>query len=357
MVTAVISDLHLGTLAAADVLRTASARDRLVDAVADADRIVLLGDTLELRERPVAQVLDATRPFFETLGAATAGKRVTIVPGNHDHAFAEPWLSRMRLDGGTICPEQEWQIAPEDGAAGRVAALMPDVEVTLAYPGLRLRPDVYATHGHYLDVHLTIPRLESVFAHGMARAVGRGNGGCTSAADHELALAPLYAFYGGLAQGASARTLGRGGHASRAVWRRLNGEREGSAVGRLVLGRVAIPGAVAALNGLGLGPLRPEISGVELRRAGLRAMGVVADRLDVDVDHVLFGHTHRAGPRAGDDLGEWRTPRGTRLWNTGNWYHEPALHGDATGDNPYAAGTVIRVGDDGPPELTRALDR
>ena len=46
---------------------------------------------------------------------------------------------------------------------------MPDVELTLAYPGLRLRPDVYATHGHYLDLHLTVPRLESIAASAMGR--------------------------------------------------------------------------------------------------------------------------------------------------------------------------------------------
>jgi predicted phosphodiesterase len=356
MVTKVISDLHLGTLAGADVLRTAAARERLVEALVDADRIVLLGDTLELRERPVAKLLEATRPFFDALGRAAAGKRVTIVPGNHDHALAEPWLARLRLDDRPIGPEQEWPVGPDDGAAGRVAALMPDAEVTLAYPGLWLRPDVYATHGHFLDVHLTIPRLESVAAHGMARAMGRGNGNCATAADHEAVLAPLYAFYGGLAQGAPARTLGRGGNASRAVWRRLNGEGEGSAAARLLLSRVAIPGAVAALNGLGLGPLRPEISAVELRRSGLRAIGVVADRLGIEADHVLFGHTHRAGPFDGDDLAEWRTPAGKRLWNTGNWYHEPALHGQAPGDSPYSAGRLIRLGDEGPPELVRVLD-
>ena len=29
--------------------------------------------------------------------------------------------------------------------------------VRVAYPGLWVRPDVYATHGHYLDCHLTMP--------------------------------------------------------------------------------------------------------------------------------------------------------------------------------------------------------
>ena len=54
--------------------------------------MVLLGDTLELRERPMAALLEPVRPLFEALGAVTAGKRVTLVPGNHDHQLAEPWL-------------------------------------------------------------------------------------------------------------------------------------------------------------------------------------------------------------------------------------------------------------------------
>ena len=42
--------------------------------------------------------------------------------------------------------------------------------MSVAYPGLRLRPDVYATHGHYLDLPLTVPRIESVVASAMAQA-------------------------------------------------------------------------------------------------------------------------------------------------------------------------------------------
>ena len=91
---------------------------------------------------------------------------------------------------------------------------MPDVELTLAYPGLRLRDDVYATHGHYLDLHLTIPRLESIAASAMGRLTKLGHD-AHSAADYETILAPLYAFYAGLAQGASAAALA-GAAASRA---------------------------------------------------------------------------------------------------------------------------------------------
>jgi hypothetical protein len=155
MRTAVVSDLHLGILAAADVAREGKPLAALGEAVAEADRLVLLGDLVELRERPLAQALEVSRPLVERLGRAMAGRKVVLVPGNHDHSFAEPWLVRLRLQGEELPSEAEWPVGVQDGAAGRLAAWMPDCEVTLAYPGLRLRPDVYATHGHYLDCHNT----------------------------------------------------------------------------------------------------------------------------------------------------------------------------------------------------------
>ena len=45
--------------------------------------------------------------------------------------------------------------------------------------------------------------------------------------------------------------------------------------------RAGFPLAVAALNRVGLGPLRADISRDTLRRSGLRAMGEVAHRLGV----------------------------------------------------------------------------
>ena len=71
---------------------------------------------------------------------------------------------------------------------------MPGVEVRLAYPGLWLRPGVYATHGHYLDLDLTVPRLESIAASAMGRSPAAG-AKCGSAADYEAVLGPIYAFY------------------------------------------------------------------------------------------------------------------------------------------------------------------
>jgi hypothetical protein len=263
MRTAVVSDLHLGALGGADVVRDPGVRERLVEALRGAERVVLLGDALELRERPLAQALEVAKPLVEALGTALAGRTLVFVPGNHDHALAEPWLARLRLDGDGLAADGEWPVSPGDGAVGRLAAAMPEVEVRLAYPGLWLRPDVYATHGHYLDLDLTIPRLESIAASVMARLTGRGRN-CASAADYEAVLAPIYAFYERLADGAAPEALSRGGTLSRTVWKRATGE---GRAGRVLLGRVAIPGAVGVLNRLGLGPFGTELTGIELRRA------------------------------------------------------------------------------------------
>jgi predicted phosphodiesterase len=362
MRTAVVSDLHLGGLAGADVAREREAREALIEAVAGAERVVLLGDILELRELPLAESLEVARPLFEGLGRALAGAQVVFVPGNHDHAFAEPWLARMRLDAQALPAEAEWEVRRDDGAAGRIAGWMPEVRMSLAYPGLRLRDDVYATHGHYLDLHLTVPRLEALAASAMARVTGRGKA-CRSAADYETIMAPLYAFFAGLAQGASPASLSRGGSVSRDLWRTVSGNGPAPAsagraaiasASRFLLGRVTIPGAVAALNGLGIGPFHATLTGEELRRAGLLAMARVAEVLAPGAEHVIFGHTHRPGPLPDDDLAEWTTLSGTRMWNTGTWLYERAFV--TTGrDSPYWPGTVLTLEDEGPPRLENVL--
>lgn len=350
--TAVVSDLHLGAVGGRDLARRPGALERLIGALEGADRVVLLGDVLELRERPVARMLEIVEPFFAQLSEGIAGRKLTLVPGNHDHALAEPWLARRRLAGEPLGSRNEWPVAtPEaDGPAGVIASWLPKAEVTLAYPGLDLAPGVYATHGHYLDLHLTVPRLESIAASAMARLTGRGPDP-VSAGDFEAILAPLYGFYAGLAQGASPAALERGGTMSRSVWSQVTG----NGAGRLLLGRVTIPAAVATLNRLKIGPFSPELTGAELRRSGLLAMGRVAEALAPQAEHVVFGHTHRPGPLAGDDPPEWLSLSGIRLWNSGSWFFEPAFVSERAERSPYWPGTVLWLEPGRPPRVDNAL--
>lgn len=353
MRTAVISDLHLGALNETDMLRRPGALERLTAALEGADRLVLLGDTLELRERPVAALLELVRPLFERLAPALAGKRVTLVPGNHDHQLGQLWLARAQLAGRPLGSENVWPVAAgeADGAAGVVASWLPRSEVALAYPGLWLQDGVYATHGQYLDLYLTVPRVESIAASVVSRLSGRSPE-CAGADDFEAVVAPIYGFHAALAEGATGPALARGVTVSRSVWGRATGD---GRIGRLLVGRVTIPAAVAALNRLRIGPFSPTLSNEELRRAGLLSMGRVADTLAPGAEHVLFGHTHRAGPLPGDDLAEWSTLSGTRLWNSGNWYLEPAFVSRTGERSPYWPGTIVWVEPGREPRIENAL--
>jgi hypothetical protein len=114
---------------------------------------------------------------------------------------------------------------------------------------------------------------------------------------------------------------------------------------------------VTAANVAGLGDFRTDLSGPALRRAGLRAIGEVVQRLGIPGHHVIFGHTHRRGPLERDDASEWRTPAGAQLHNCGSWVSEPWLVGEAGRDSPYWPGNAIVVEDEGPPRLVASLRR
>ena len=125
------------------------------------------------------------------------------------------------------------------------------------------------------------------------------------------------------------------------AWERLSSDGERNAWhGRVLAG--AFPLTIAALNKLGIGPLKADLSGVELRRAGLRAMGEVVARLGIDARHVIFGHTHRSGPLPDDDAGEWRLAGGGRLTNTGCWVYE-SMYLDRHWGSPYWPGAGGRA--------------
>jgi hypothetical protein len=117
----------------------------------------------------------------------------------------------------------------------------------------------------------------------------------------------------------------------------------------------AVLGGVRLVNDIGLGPFDADLSGPALRRSGLRAVGEVVARLDLRAEHVIFGHTHRGGPRANDDSAEWRAPNGARLLNPGSWVHAPAFVRGGPG-SPYWPGGLVLLDATGPPRIVRLLD-
>lgn len=364
--TIVLSDLHLGSSGGIDLLRHARFREPLWAALQDADEVILLGDAVELRDLPLAAAIEAARPFFDELGEAIGDARLVIVPGNHDHHLLDEWLERRRLDGA-VPLGLEQRIEVEGGPLAELASRLPRAQVELAYPGLWVRPGVYATHGHYLDRHLTVPSFERLAVAAVERVIGgsreatpdeRGEDeapGSATPADYERVQAPLYAFLFSLAQsGTPAERLG-GANPSARVWQAVGGGygRAARIRGRL-LGSVALPGAVGVANRLGLGPVKADLSPGAITRAGLAAMSEVIRCLGIDADHVIFGHTHRRGPLQAE-VG-WRLETGTRLWNTGSWIHAPWLLGRAAADSPYWPGTVISLEDERDPRPLNLLE-
>ncbi|MEA2380222.1 MAG: hypothetical protein QOH72_193 [Solirubrobacteraceae bacterium] len=356
MRTLVVSDLHLGARTGVDVLRRPAARAALLERLDPVDRLVLLGDTLELRHGPVREALDAARPVLEAIGAAMAGGDVVLVAGNHDHRLLAPWLEGR--GGGGRPPPLGLEERPGPGATpatAEVARMLAPAAVDVAYPGLWLAEGVYATHGHYVDRHSTVPSFERLAAGALGRVLGDRPEDISAPDDYEIVLAPLYALLDAIAARAPD---GRGpshANASTRAWRALAGDGRRPLRARLIAG--AFPLGVRALNRTGLGPFRADLSGPELRRAGLRAMRAVVARLGIDARHVIFGHTHRAGPLAGDDPADWALPGGGRLWNSGSWVLERAWTREGTA-SPYWPGGAVELDDaGGAPRHVRLLER
>jgi hypothetical protein len=357
MRTLVLSDLHLGGRTGVDVLRDGAARaPRLFTELARADRLVLLGDTLELRHGPAREALEHARPALEALGGALrAGAEVVLVPGNHDHALVAPWLDARRRPLGLQKRVKPTTASP---LARQVAVWLArgGATVTVAYPGLWLREDVYATHGHYLDPHGTVPTFERLAAGVMSKMVGTVPASEATAEDYERVLAPLYAWTHAAAQRATDEGLGAGAGRAGKAYELLAGGDGHKPIRARVLTTV-FPLGIRGINLIGLGPVSSDLSGDALRRNALQAMSAVVERLGVDAEHVIFGHSHRTGPLADDDVTEWRTPAGTWLHNTGSWVHEPSFFAGADGAaNPYSPGGAIVVDDRGAPQLLRLLE-
>jgi predicted phosphodiesterase len=363
--TIVLSDLHLGSGGDIDLLRRPELREILWSEIEGADEVVLLGDAVELRDRPLAEALELARPFFDELGSAIGTGRVLVVPGNHDHHLLDDWLEGRRLAGaGPLGLEQ--RVAAKSGPIAQLVRGMGRTPIELAYPGAWLRPGIYATHGHYIDRHLTVPTFERLAVAAVERVLGGsrevsegpgspGDPGSASAEDYERAQAPVYAFLFALAQAGSTGGRLGGANPSARVWQAVGGGYGRAAKLRgWLLGTVALPGAVGVANRLGLGPVRSDLSPGAITRAGLAAIGEVTSRLGIDADHLIFGHTHRRGPMRAET--GWRLPEGTRLWNTGSWVYAPGLLGRTATDSPYWPGTVAVLNDDGLPQLQHLLD-
>ena len=331
--TLVVSDLHLGARLERDVLRRPTALEGLLDALDGVQRLVLLGDVIELLEGRPRQALEVAEPVLRAVGARLGpGKQVIVVPGNHDAPLVRAWL---REQGTALAVDAR---VPPDATPtlARVAAWLEPADVRVRYPGVWLADGVWATHGHYLDRHL-LPES----AYGLARGLlGRLPRDGAAPADYEQAGGPSLTRVEALL--------------TRWLPRPLAALLEDAAE---FLRAATMPGAQRPRLGPWIAPLIATLLGAQMRRASLPALARVVHRLGLDADWVIFGHVHRCGPLAGDDLRRWRGPGGRpRIANTGSWIYEPLLVHGAAPPHPYWPGGAIVVEDGCEPRAVGLLD-
>jgi UDP-2,3-diacylglucosamine pyrophosphatase LpxH len=331
--TLVISDLHLGARLGRDVLRLPGPLEALLGALVGVDRLVLLGDAVELLATDPQHELSRAAPVLRAIGERLGPDReVILVPGNHDIALVRPWL---RAHGVPAAVDAQ---IPLDATPllAQVTAMLAPARVRVHYPGFWLSDRVWATHGHYLDRHL-LP--ESAF--GVARGLlGRLPRDGATPADYEQVRAPSRTRVGAVL--------------SRRLPRPLATLAEDVAE---LLRAATMPRVPVRLLSHRFAPLTTILLGAQMRRASIPALVRVVHRLGVDADWVVFGHVHRSGPLAADDPRQWRGAGGRpRIANTGSWVYEPLLLHRAAARHPYWPGGAVLVEDDGDPQAIGLLD-
>ena len=249
-------------------------------------------------------------------------------------------------------------MAPEDAGpfAVRLAERAAPARVSVAYPGLWLRDDVYAIHGHYSDLHTTVPTFERLAAGAMARWV-------VHLPDRRGDRRRL--------RGRARAALRVDAHARPALRERRADRRRrrlGARVGRA--GGGGAPRASAARRGARR-RLRGRGRRASTRSASARSTATSPARRCAAAGSAACARCcgASASPRRGccsatrtapargraTTCSEWTTAGGTRLINTGSWCYQPHFLSAEPNRSPYWPGTAIRVGESGPPELIRLL--
>jgi hypothetical protein len=311
--TLVISDLHLGGRAGHDVLRFAPARDRLLAALDGVDRLVLLGDTLELHSRHARRSGSVAEALLRQIGRRLGSDgEVIVVPGNHDLWLVADF-KRTRGEHLGIAED----VDPLAGSAlEKLLSWLAPARARACYPGVWLADGVWATHGHYLDLHL-LPRSAFGLPRGRLR---RRDPARVAAVAYE-----------------SARR------------RPPVGDGRGTRLGAVPLSRVP-----SLLKEARLAPVTARLMDLQVRHAAIPAIDMVARRLGVEAEWIIFGHVHRRGPLPGDRWPAGAT--GIRFANTGSWLYEPVLLDGARPPHPYWPGGAVMLEEGREPRSIGLLD-
>ena len=329
MRTLIISDLHLGNRSGRDVLRRPAPLEGLLRAIDSVDRLVLLGDTIELMTRSPRSSMTVAEPVLRQLGRRLGPDReVILIAGNHD----APLVRRWAIERGRELGLDERVEPSVTRALARVTSWLAPAVVTVRYPGAWLEDGVWVTHGHYLDRHL-LP--ESAF--GLPRGRLRTAGGHASPFDYERARRRRRG------SRSPQRLLSRFAARPLATTLELSSE---------LLRSATVPRLPVMLQRVRLAPLTAMVIDAQMRHASLPAMEHVVKRLGVGADWVVFGHVHRTGPLDGEP---WRDGE-TRLLNCGSWLYEPLLLDRASPPHPYWPGGAVLLESGRAPRALGLLD-
>jgi calcineurin-like phosphoesterase family protein len=311
MRTLVISDIHLGQMGGISVLELPQPLEKLLEAIRQYDRLVLLGDLIELAESNPARSFPIAEPILRAIsGAMHPGGEIVFVPGNHDHPLISAWSAAQ---GQSL--ERE-AVVPHDASPllAQVVDWLGGDRVQVRYPGIWLTDEVWATHGHYLNYY-----LRPVSSFGLLHPRHRQ-------------------------QPADPRLPAGYEHTGNPP---LPHMRDGLPPQRWhdrVLPTV-------------LAPLLARVLDRQVKNHSLPALAHAAYALGVLAPWVLFGHVHRLGPMTGDAPAAWAglTP-GQQLLNTGSWRFEPVICRRMRPPNPYWPGGAVAIEDDGIPRAIGLLD-
>jgi UDP-2,3-diacylglucosamine pyrophosphatase LpxH len=331
--TLVVSDLHLGARLQHDVLSRPKPVVHLLDALEGVQRLVLLGDIVELMQRRPQRAMSIAEPVLRALGERLGpdGEAI-IVPGNHDAALVRTWV---RAQGTRLRPESAVPLTATPMLAQLGEWLAP-ARVRAQYPGVWLSDGVWATHGHYLDRHL-LPESAFGFARGLLGRLPRDG---ALPIDYELAGGPSVTRVELLL--------------ARLLPRPLAALAESVAE---LLRAASMPQVPRVLLHPRLAPLTSMLLGLQMRRASIPAMARVVHRLGIDAEFVVFGHVHRRGPLANERLALWEGPGGRpHMVNTGSWVYEPLLVHRARAPHPYWPGGAVILEPGAPPRSVGLLD-
>jgi UDP-2,3-diacylglucosamine pyrophosphatase LpxH len=306
----VISDLHLGQGGGVSVLTRPRPLAKLIEALDQHDRLVLLGDTVEMQEANPKQAFAVAEPVIRAIAEVLGeDKQVVIVAGNHDHTLVSKWAFGIGRE-----LERE-NLVPADASTwlARLVSWFDATQVEVHYPGLWLGDGIWATHGHYLNHYLR--PASSVGLYSPAAAVKPA----TPAQIEYVAGGP----------------------------RKLPHLRDGMPPERWIDRH--LPKRMA--------PVSSFLLDRQMQRHTLPAMLAVAQSLEVQAQYMIFGHVHRRGPRPDDDPARWSGADGKpQLLNTGSWRYEPVVVRGLDGAAPYWPGGAVSIGADGIPRSVGLLD-